>query len=147
MDAGLNAPTASLGNLVFDDLDRDGIQDPGEPGVPGVTVTLRDDTGAPVGSTMTAADGTYSFTGLEPGDYSVAFSNLPSGFVFSPVDQGGDDTTDSDANASGVTPTVTLSPGENDPSWGVGFISPALGEDEATEPEPVNYLYLPWITQ
>ena len=58
----------------------------------------------------------------------------------------GEFNSDADPN-NGRTVLTTLASGENDPSWGVGFISPALGEDEATEPEPVNYLYLPWITQ
>ena len=33
-------PAASIGDRVWHDTDRDGIQDPGEPGVAGVTVTL-----------------------------------------------------------------------------------------------------------
>ena len=39
-DFGYYQQPAALGNFVWDDLDGDGIQDAGEPGIPGVAVTL-----------------------------------------------------------------------------------------------------------
>lgn len=47
---------------------------PGEPnyrGIAGVTIQLRDASGTVVATTETAADGTYRFDGLLPGDYSI----------------------------------------------------------------------------
>lgn len=60
-NAGFYVP-ASIGDFVWNDLDLDGIQDAGEPGIPGVTVTLNGTTGsgAPVtSSTTTGANGDY----------------------------------------------------------------------------------------
>ena len=75
-DAFTPLGSAEIHGTKFEDLDGDGVWDkegPGaEPGLPGVTVFLdldqdgRLDEGEP--STVTAADGSYSFTGLAPGD-------------------------------------------------------------------------------
>ncbi|HHB90867.1 MAG TPA: hypothetical protein ENK60_06120, partial [Anaerolineae bacterium] len=81
---------ASLGDFVWEDLDADGVQDAGEPGLDGVTVELFKSDGTSMGTTTTANGGQYSFDNLVPGDYYVVFT-LPSGYVFSPQDQGGDD--------------------------------------------------------
>ena len=56
-------PASSLGDFVWNDLDGDGVQDAGEPGIAGVTVTLAgtNDLSAPVtGTTTTDADGFYA---------------------------------------------------------------------------------------
>ena len=76
---GTSAATGIIGNEVWNDTDGDGIRDNGEPGIGGVTVTLRgagadgvfgtgDDTTA---TTTTNAAGYYYFTGLANGDYQV----------------------------------------------------------------------------
>ncbi len=124
-DAGAYLPSGSLANIgdkVFEDLDRDGIQDAGEGGLSGVVVTLYNGSGTQIGSSATtASDGTFAFTGLAPGDYYLIFSGLPSGYAFSPQDQGADDAADSDANAStGGTATTTLSAAETDYTWDAG---------------------------
>ncbi len=64
-------PPSSIGDLVWTDSDRDGVRDPSEPGVVGVTVTLIDEDGETVATTTTAADGTYLFPDLVPGRYVV----------------------------------------------------------------------------
>ncbi|GAG08166.1 unnamed protein product, partial [marine sediment metagenome] len=87
----------------------------------GVTVNLFTSGGAPSGSTTTDASGSYTFTNLAAGDYYVEFVP-PSGYVFSPQDQGSDDNLDSDANPStGQTANITLSADEADPSWDAGM--------------------------
>lgn len=84
------APTAgSIGDYVWYDYDLDGLQDPGEPGLPGVTVTLHHFGSGVVATTTTDVNGLYSFTGLpdSPTDaYRVAFEEPP-GYDFSPKDQ------------------------------------------------------------
>ncbi|WP_192579011.1 SdrD B-like domain-containing protein [Fibrisoma limi] len=118
VDAGFYRP-ASLGDRVFADANRNGIQDGGETGIPGVTVTLVNN-GTAVASVVTDANGVYSFTGLTPGvSYQVQFT-APANFTASPANQGGDDATDSDA-INGVTQSVTLASGENNTTLDAGF--------------------------
>ncbi|MVM34724.1 DUF11 domain-containing protein [Spirosoma sp. HMF4905] len=124
VDAGFFLPTASLGNYVWADLDKDGIQDTGEPGIPGVVVTLISN-GTVVTSTTTNGSGIYSFTGLTPGvPYSVSFT-APAGYTATLAQVGGD-LTDSDADPiTGLTRSVTLAPGENNLNLDAGFYIPS----------------------
>ncbi|MFY7884162.1 MAG: SdrD B-like domain-containing protein, partial [Dolichospermum sp.] len=111
LDMGIVQPVAGLGNYVWYDTDRDGIQDAGESGVPNVKVYLLNSSGVKIDSTTTNASGQYTFTGLTPGTYSVQFAvaTLPSGYVISPANQGSDDAKDSDGNTTtGITAQVTL---------------------------------------
>ena len=83
VDFGIRAPGALIGDLVFADLDADGAFDAGEPGVAGVTVTLRQ--GATVVATaVTDLDGLYSFPGLAANTYSVTMT-VPSGYTATTV--------------------------------------------------------------
>ena len=124
LDAGMYLP-ASLGDLVWEDLNGDGIQDAGEPGIPGVKVTLYDAAANVVATTNTDANGNYRFDNLIPGDYTVHFQR-PSGYKPSPQDRGNDDAVDSDADpTSGQTTTITLTSGQEDLTWDAGFYRPA----------------------
>lgn len=112
---------ASIGDLVWYDVNRNGIQDAGEAGVGGVRVVLYDGAGAPIATNTTAANGRYRFNGLLPGDYSVGFTT-PAGYLLSPNDQGADDAKDSDADlVTGRTVTTTLVAGEYDSTWDMGL--------------------------
>ncbi|MCB8925924.1 MAG: carboxypeptidase regulatory-like domain-containing protein [Ardenticatenaceae bacterium] len=132
-DAGLIEPPdlvlASIGNYVWEDLDGDGIQDAGEPGVENVTVNLYDSTNALIDTVTTDANGLYYFWELTPGDYHVEFI-LPAGYDFTQQDQGADDTADSDADTTtGLTIPTNLVAGENDTTWDAGLVqqlNPAL---------------------
>jgi LPXTG-site transpeptidase (sortase) family protein len=75
----------NISGTVFNDTNVNGIQDTGELGIPGVTVTLYDQSSSVVASTMTASDGSYSFINLPPGIYSVVETNL-SGYVSTTLD-------------------------------------------------------------
>jgi hypothetical protein len=111
VDAGLVRLLGSIGDHVFEDLNKNGIQDPGEPGIAGVTVQLLDGGSNP--TTVTDANGNYLFTGLRGGSYAVRVV-APNGFGFSPADQGTDDNLDSDFTSAGVTTNfVTLAAGQN----------------------------------
>jgi LPXTG-motif cell wall-anchored protein len=69
---GDGVQSVSVGDLVWLDADRDGVQDEGEAGIPGVTLALTGPAGEPVTTidgaavtpTETGADGRYSFTRL-----------------------------------------------------------------------------------
>jgi hypothetical protein len=113
----------SLGDLVWEDMDADGIQDSGELGVPGVTVELYQGCSASGAhlTTTTDANGNYLFADLVPGDYTVKFI-LPSGWFRSPQNQGADPAKDSDADpTTGVTACINISEGENDMTWDAGI--------------------------
>ena len=122
-------PLASLGDFVWNDLNDNGIQDAGEPGIGGVTVNLLNSGGTTIASTTTNPSGLYSFPNLTPGTYSVQFVK-PTGYSFSPINQGGDDTVDSDADTtSGTTGTYTLASGDNNTTVDAGLYQPAaLGD-------------------
>jgi hypothetical protein len=60
----------SIGGMKFNDLDGDGGKDAGEPGLNGWTIDLKMDS-IKIASNQTAADGSYSFSGLAPGSYTV----------------------------------------------------------------------------
>lgn len=77
VDFGFVKP-ATIGDRVWNDQDRNGV-DNGEPGVPGVTVILKDASGNEVARTKTNANGNYRFEGVLPGTYSVSIE-VPAGY-------------------------------------------------------------------
>jgi hypothetical protein len=92
-------PTGQIGNFVWEDLNGNGVQDSGEPGIAGVLVTLSGDANA---SMLTDANGNYLFSGLPAGSYSVTVAGVP-GYAGSPSNQGGDPALDSNGSPSAVT--------------------------------------------
>ncbi len=80
-------PVASIGDRVWVDGNANGVQDGGELGISGVDVELFDNLGNSAGTDTTLADGSYLFTDLVPGSYSIQFT-LPAGYHFSPQDAG-----------------------------------------------------------
>ena len=65
---------------VFNDLNGNGTQDPGDPGLPDWTIDLYDSAGDLIATTTTDVNGDYSFADLGPGTYTVA-EVLPAGWV------------------------------------------------------------------
>jgi protocatechuate 3,4-dioxygenase beta subunit len=113
---------ASLGNYVWNDLNANGMQDSGEPGIPGVTVTLTgtDGAGNPVNYvTTTDGNGYYIFEELIPGTYMVTFTQ-PTGFDFASPSNTTGDQLDSDP-VGGVITGIVLTSGENDLTSDAGF--------------------------
>ncbi|HTK78261.1 MAG TPA: DUF4347 domain-containing protein [Gemmataceae bacterium] len=78
---GANTPSLTLGNLVFNDVEGNGVFDADDFGIDGVSLTLfaadgltpnvLDGGDTAIGSSTTAGDGFYAFNGLAPGDYIV----------------------------------------------------------------------------
>ncbi|GIV87664.1 MAG: hypothetical protein KatS3mg055_0182 [Chloroflexus sp.] len=131
-DAGLYRP-ATIGDRVWRDTNGNGVQDLGESGIDGVTVTLSGTTGVGVVVNQTATTsggGLYSFTNLAPGTYQITVT-APGGEVFTYRDitaaevAGATDANDSDADAGGVMIATTLESGENDLTWDAGLVIPA----------------------
>ncbi len=64
--------SGAIGDTVFSDDNNDGAQGPGELGIAGVTLDLvRTSDSQTIATTTTAADGSYLFTGIDPGTYQV----------------------------------------------------------------------------
>jgi hypothetical protein len=100
----------TIGDFVWEDLNGNGCQDAGEPGIPGVQVELY--SGCGPGATLLNSDttdvmGNYLFTDLCAGFYTVVF-RTPTGFVHTLANQscnvGGlpPDQTDSDCACTGA---------------------------------------------
>ncbi|RMG40719.1 MAG: choice-of-anchor A family protein, partial [Methanobacteriota archaeon] len=128
IDAGIKEiplQPATIGDMVWNDLDHDGVQDQGETGYSGVTVKLFTCAGALKNVTTTDANGHYSFTipANELGDYYVEFV-LPQGYMFSPKDNAtgnNADEIDSDADANGKTDCITINSGSTNDTWDAGI--------------------------
>jgi len=84
-----------LGNQVWLDKNKNGRQEPYEPGVGGVCVNLYDESGKQVDSTTTDSNGYYGFN-VEAGNYTVEFK-LPKWLEFT-TQNIGDENADSDAD-------------------------------------------------
>ncbi len=115
---------SSIGDTVYSDVNGNGQQDVGEPGLPGVTVTLMgpgadgvlgtaDDTAT---TDITDDDGTYLFDGLLGGDYKVSVdtATLPAGSI---------NTDDEDGNNNNVT-TVLLGDDDDHRTADFGYAPP-----------------------
>ncbi len=85
-----------IGDKVFFDANNNGLQDYGEAGVEGVTVTLlgagsdwRFGTSDDITLTqVTNSNGNYKFSGLRSGKYKAFFTDIPAGFQFTTPDVG-----------------------------------------------------------
>jgi hypothetical protein len=95
------------GNLVWEDVNGNGLQDAGEPGLEGVTVELTyyGEDGTEGGSgfnadrsyeAQTDAEGYYTFWGLKSGEYRLRIPELPAFHVPTALNLGQDDAKDSE---------------------------------------------------
>ncbi|MFT4110141.1 SdrD B-like domain-containing protein [Propionicimonas sp.] len=90
----------AVGDYVWIDADRDGVQDAGEDVLPGVTVDLLNAAGEVVATTTTDAQGRYLFDGLPAGTYQVRFTlteEQAARYTFTTEGAGDSDADDSDA--------------------------------------------------
>ncbi|MEM6318520.1 MAG: SdrD B-like domain-containing protein [Bacteroidota bacterium] len=103
-------PNGAIGDLVFLDTDKDGIQDDGEAGIAGVEVKLLDANDTVLAIDTTDDQGKYFFD-VEAGTYKVMV-NVPSRFAISPTNQGNDEAKDSDIDGNGMTDLITVNSDE-----------------------------------
>ncbi|MBH4788319.1 carboxypeptidase regulatory-like domain-containing protein, partial [Staphylococcus aureus] len=107
-DLGIYKPKYNLGDYVWEDTNRNGIQDQDEKGISGVTVTLKDENGNVLKTVTTDADGKYKFTDLDNGNYKVEFTT-PEGYTPTTVTSGSDIEKDS----NGLTTTGVINGADN----------------------------------
>ena len=117
-----NYQTSVIGNRVWFDTDRNGVQDVGESGAAGVTVKLLGGSTSEtvLATTTTNAQGIYAFTGLAKGTYKVQFTALD-GYNFTTANVGNDNS-DSDADATGLTGPIVLADNVTDLSNDAGLV-------------------------
>ncbi|PNZ02123.1 SdrD B-like domain-containing protein, partial [Staphylococcus muscae] len=100
VDTGFHLPpTYSIGDKVWEDTNKDGLQDEGETGIPNVTVILasyKDGEATELRRTTTDENGHYSFDNVDPGIYRIEFIT-PDGYLRSPQRVGKNKHIDSDA--------------------------------------------------
>jgi hypothetical protein len=102
----------AVGDVVWRDDNRSGVQDTGESPASRVSIQLLNVDGEVVASTVSSPDGRYVFDDLQAGTYSVRFAGVPDDFRLTPAGAGGLRAADSDPDYSGVTPPFTLGAGE-----------------------------------
>jgi hypothetical protein len=102
----------AVGDSVWRDDNRSGVQDPGESPASRVSVQLLNHDGEVVASTMSNSSGRYIFDNLQAGTYSVRFAGVPEDFRLTPAAAGDQRAADSDPDYSGLTPPFTLGVGE-----------------------------------
>lgn len=135
-----NHVASAIGDFIWHDLNGNGIQDVGEPGLSGVAVTLYAGTcpatGAPLALTTTNGLGAYRFDGLAAGAYCVklADSNFTAGGALAGYrvtlpNAGSDPERNSKGDPLTREAPVTLTPGYEDLAVDVGLYLPVcLGD-------------------
>ena len=127
LDLSLNG-YGTIGDFVWHDYDRNGMQDAGEPGFAGVVVKLTNSSGS-VTTKTTDANGFYQFAGLLPGTYTVCFTTpVPSAYLPSPANLGTDDAIDSDPVGGCVTVVVVV--GETNNNVDAGYYDDIDDDDD-----------------
>jgi hypothetical protein len=86
----------AVGDLVWRDDSRSGVQDPGESPATQISVQLLNIDGEVVKSTVSGPSGRYLFDNLPAGTYSVRFAGIPEEFRLTPTAVGDERIVDSD---------------------------------------------------
>lgn len=133
IDAGIVLPSpVDIGDFVWDDLDKDGVQDTNEPGVPGIVVQLWNDARNDLlDQTTTDPAGNYVLLAPDAGAYRVRVVLGGTDYTFTAKDQGANDTRDNDINPSGMllgfTDTVSFAAGVSSTiNIDAGLVGPRL---------------------
>lgn len=126
-----SAIKVSVGDYVWWDLDRDGIQDARDIPIEGAILTITkadgspvtDVNGKPVTTTVTDANGKYSFDNLPPGQYTVTVTPPMDARTTKAV--AGKDVS-KDSSTGSATSVVLMKDGQRDPTLDFGFYKPSV---------------------
>ena len=86
LEALTEVAPVEIGNRVFFDDNRDGIQDPGENPIAGVTVELRDSSDTVIATALTDANGNYLFSGQSSADRAATLPGASAAYVYDVVE-------------------------------------------------------------
>ncbi|MFV0309028.1 MAG: SdrD B-like domain-containing protein, partial [Desertimonas sp.] len=152
-------PAVSVGDFVWLDDDHDGVQDAGEPGIPGVTLTLTGPGGEPVtdvhgnvvAPAVTDGSGYYEFIDLPPlppGEHYTVTVTPPAGYL--PTIEGGTPGVGDDSSTGSATSVDLVADGARDDTLDFGFWIPEPGisilkgdTDGNTGDDPADPVVLP----
>src|SRR5262249_14970390 len=81
----INSGAGEICGKKFFDMNANGVQDPGEPGVPGWTITLTNTNGDPPQTTQTDQNGDYCFLHIFSGTYIVSEESRANWFATTPT--------------------------------------------------------------
>jgi protocatechuate 3,4-dioxygenase beta subunit len=112
---------ASLAGMVFSDANDNGVYEPPDTPLAGVTVYLLDASGMPIAAATTDAEGNYRFSNLEPATYGVE-EVQPGGYL------DGKDMVGTAGGAVSANDRITgakLHPGENATGYDFAEVLPA----------------------
>ena len=124
-----------IGDRIWNDKNKNGCQEIGEPGISGITVNLTgtDSNGNAVNmSQVTQPNGFYLFEDLEPGTYMVSVV-LPTNYAFSPANNCSDDFSDSDVGTNGKTGNIILDQGQCNVTIDAGMFDNCLNISDPGE--------------
>ena len=129
-DVYATVPTTSIGDFVWLDDNKNGIQDDGEKGVSGIKVILYQGDGndnyAELNSTITDSNGFYKFTELDEGDYKVGVDLTGTSYKLTDANIGDDDSKDSDVDTtSNQTNPISLPVNKSDNDEDIGLTQEA----------------------
>ncbi len=118
--ANLAAGTALVGDLVWSDSNGNGVRDPGEAGIGGVTLELQTLGGVRVTEARTRDGGSYHFVGVLPGSYLVKVTDTAE------ILAGYTQTYDKNGPLDGTGATAPLAAGGSDLALDFGYKKPSL---------------------
>ncbi len=129
----LDSFAATIGNIVWLDENRDGVQNPDEPGINGILVNIYQDQNmdgigdhgilkSRITSTRHGTKGAYYFDNIAPGTYLIEFV-LGDEYQFTEPYMGEDATMDSDVDPStGISQPIVVGPGMMEISVDAGLV-------------------------
>ncbi|MBW3133464.1 SdrD B-like domain-containing protein, partial [Staphylococcus chromogenes] len=117
-----------IGDYVWEDTNKDGVQNREEKGLTGVTVILKDKEGNEVNRTQTNEEGKYLFTNVKNGDYVVEFET-PEGYEATKENAGS-----KELDSDGQVVNVKVE-GSNNYTIDSGFVKTGVPNTPPTTPE------------
>jgi WD40 repeat protein len=119
---------ATIEGTIWNDANGDGLQTAGEiaNGVSDLPVTLYNETGTPIDTSVSDSFGHFEFTVEAGAIYAIGVD--PSAYAFSPANVGSDDALDNDIDpTTGRSGNIFVAPDTSDETWDIGVITDSFG--------------------